>query len=427
MAIKKIKVSNFKTFKDLDLELGSFNVVIGANASGKSNFTQIFRFLRDAEDNDLKNAVSIHGGLDYLCNLNAKASEELIFDILLDKKATRRGLEKDYRFDFYDLQYTFSLKRDKSKLGFAITSDKLTQKIKLTKSHDRKGKLFDETKAPEEGTFTVSKEKKEISFDIKPSKLAEKLCSKEGLHGRPVFPFTRHREGKFTSSANTLLIREPYISFIMPRRISFFKNTAIYDLDPRKAKNPAKITGKAELEEDGNNLAIILNNIIENEDERRKLCNLVKDLLPFVKEVGTEKFAEKSLMITLQEDYYEDKNLRADLLSDGTVNITALIVALYFEEKDVVIIEEPERNIHPHLISRVVEMMKEASKKKQIIVTTHSPEVVKHAGLDNLLLISRDNNGFSHISRPKERKEIKVFLENELGLDELYVQNLLTD
>jgi len=206
----------------------------------------------------------------------------------------------------------------------------------------------------------------------------------------------------------------------------FSKNTAIYDFDPHKAKNPAKITGRAELEEDGNNLAIILNDIIENEDERRKLFNLVQYILPFVKGVGTEKLA-KSLMITLKEDYYKDKDLRADLLSDGTVNITALIVALYFEEKEVIIIEEPERNIHPHLISRVVEMMKESSKKKQIIVTTHSPEVVKHAGLDNLLLVFRDKEGFSHISKPSEKKEVKVFLENELGLDELYVQNLLTD
>jgi len=39
MAIKRIQVSNFKSFKELDLELGQFNVVIGANASGNSNFT----------------------------------------------------------------------------------------------------------------------------------------------------------------------------------------------------------------------------------------------------------------------------------------------------------------------------------------------------------------------------------------------------
>ena len=45
MAIKKIKISNFKSFKNLEIELGKFNVLIGANASGKSNFIQIFNTL----------------------------------------------------------------------------------------------------------------------------------------------------------------------------------------------------------------------------------------------------------------------------------------------------------------------------------------------------------------------------------------------
>jgi predicted ATPase len=423
MAIKKIKVSNFKTFKDLDLELGSLNVVIGANASGKSNLTQIFKFLRDVEDNDLKNAISMNGGLDYLCNLNAKASEELKIGIILDNKYKYQFLGgKESKFETYKHEYEFSLKRQKTKFGFSVVSDKFTLKLKC--AHVQQEKLFEEEKSPLEGILTISKDKKEILYEVKPTEFEEDIYKDIGhllsrFFGEPgrKHPFSR---------TNNLLIQEPVMRWIFPsRRKGFFPNTAIYDFDPHKAKNPVKITGKAELEEDGSNLAIVLNNIIESEDDRRKLCNLVKDLLPFVKEVGTEKFAEKSLMITLQEDYYADKDLRADLLSDGTVNITALIVALYFEEKEVVIIEEPERNIHPHLISRMIEMMKEASKKKQIIVTTHSPEVVKHAGLDNLLLISRDSDGFSHISRPKERKEIQVFLENELGLDELYVQDLL--
>ena len=59
MAIKRIKVSNFKSFKELDLELGNFNVVIGANASGKSNFVQIFKFIRDINDLGLDNAISL--------------------------------------------------------------------------------------------------------------------------------------------------------------------------------------------------------------------------------------------------------------------------------------------------------------------------------------------------------------------------------
>jgi AAA15 family ATPase/GTPase len=42
MHIKKIRVTNFKSFKDLEIELGRFNVIIGANASGKSKHTITF-------------------------------------------------------------------------------------------------------------------------------------------------------------------------------------------------------------------------------------------------------------------------------------------------------------------------------------------------------------------------------------------------
>ena len=91
----------------------------------------------------------------------------------------------------------------------------------------------------------------------------------------------------------------------------------------------------------------------------------------------------------------------------------------------ITIIEEPERNIHPHLISGLVSMMKDASKEKQIIVSTHNPEMVKHSDLEDILLVSRDREGFSQITRPAEKQEVQIFLENEMGIDELYVQNLL--
>ena len=100
------------------------------------------------------------------------------------------------------------------------------------------------------------------------------------------------------------------------------------------------------------------------------------------------------LLMMLRESYAPETPFPATFISDGTINIIALIVALYFEEHSVVMIEEPERNIHPHLISRVVEMLKDKAEKKQILVTTHSPEVVQHAGLENLLLISRHKDGY---------------------------------
>jgi predicted ATPase len=130
-------------------------------------------------------------------------------------------------------------------------------------------------------------------------------------------------------------------------------------------------------------------------------------------------------LFKVQEKYFGSEYLPAPLVSDGTVSITALILALYFVSKNTIVIEEPERNIHPALVASVVEMMKDASRRKQIMITTHNPEIVKHAGIENLLLISRDPEGFSTVVRPSEKDQVREFLKNEIGVDELFAQNLL--
>ncbi|MHC3130004.1 MAG: AAA family ATPase [Candidatus Bathyarchaeota archaeon] len=49
--LHNIRIDNFKSFKKLDVTLNQFNVLIGANASGKSNFVSIFSFLKDIVSN----------------------------------------------------------------------------------------------------------------------------------------------------------------------------------------------------------------------------------------------------------------------------------------------------------------------------------------------------------------------------------------
>ena len=126
----------------------------------------------------------------------------------------------------------------------------------------------------------------------------------------------------------------------------------------------------------------------------------------------------------MRESFSEDY-LPASFLSDGTIHLTALILALYFDKAPIVIIEEPERNSHPRLISKVAAMLADASKQKPVIVTTHNPELVKHARIEDLLLVHRDADGFSRISRPAENEQLRTFLENDLGVEDLYVQDLL--
>mgnify|MGYP000049957918 CR=1 FL=1 len=410
MAIKRIKVKNFKSFDELDLELRPFNVVIGANASGKSNFTQIFKFLKDAEENDLKNAVALNAGMESLRNLTIGSSRPVSLEVVLDTNIAWGEGEKGLRVN--EIQYSFCVDSQQEKNGLRITKDQLVQKFEMIQFGRAQKELF-ESDVLAHGTCILSSVDGKLNYEFDPPDIVDDV----NMH-IPILSFT-----KASLPPNILLIKTPFS--LIPPWEGLFAKTMIYNFDPHLARNPAQITGKAELQRDGGNLALALDQLLEDEENRRKFCNLLKDLLPFVDDIGTEKFAEKSLLMTLRENYYEGKDLRAYLLSDGTINIVALLIALYFEDKNVVVIEEPERHIHPHLISRVVDMMKDASRNKQIIVTTHSPEIVKYAGLENLLLAGRGKDGFSRITRPEEKEHLRGFLESELGLDELYVQNIL--
>lgn len=416
MAIRKIKITNFKSFKELEVELGKFNVLIGANASGKSNFVQIFEFLRDIANSGLNNAVSMQGGVEYLRNVNIGASENFSLKVVYDPEFGLLGGRTKEGFTvikIYETIYEFALKFRKRGLGFEIAKDNLTLKCNFVRLEKQKKKI-EEKEIIGQGEIILSRGANgKVKIDL--HKPEEVSIEKDDIYP----PFVR--EEKLSDS--TLLLQSPF--FFIPPLKEIFSDISIYDFDPKLPKKATPITGKVELEEDGSNLPIVLKNITENEEKKRKLFNLVKDLLPFISNLDVEKFADKSLLFKLQEIYFKNQYLPASLISDGTINITALIVALYFENKPLTIIEEPERNIHPHLISKLVDMMKDASQKKQIIVTTHNPEMVKYAGLDNILLASRDETGFSTVSRPVDKEGVKTFLSNEIGIEELYIQDLL--
>ncbi len=419
MSVKKISVTNFKSFEKLELELGRFNVLVGANASGKSNFVQIFQFLKNTVNSGLDNAISmLTGSVEYLRNINVGASEDLALKIVTDQKfglLGRPSTEGVIGINIYETIYEFALKfkgKQKAGSGFDISRDSLTQKCEFIRFKKQKNRLEEKEKIGS-GEIILSRANGKINIDLhKPVGITLK---EEDIYP----PFLRDEK----LSPNTLLIEMPFL--LLPPRMDAFGDISIYDFDPKLPKKATPITGKAELEEDGSNLSIILKNIMEDKEKRRKLFNLVKDLLPFISSLDVEKFADKSLLFKLQEIYFENKYLPASLISDGTINVTALIIALYFEKKLMIIIEEPERNIHPYLISKVVEMMKEASQKKQIIVTTHNAEIVKYAGLENILLVTRDKHGYSSVSRPIDKNEVATFLKNEIGIEELFIQNLL--
>jgi predicted ATPase len=415
MGIKKIKIKNFKSFKDLEVELNDFNIVIGANASGKSNFIHIFEFLRDIVNFGLDNAISMQGDIEYLRNITVGNNENFSIEITADFEEKSHFLAKILEDNVLGIRaleifYKFTIEFIKSKSKFKIISDELSIKFELLKIDAQK----QAEKKMGTGTVCLKVKNREIEskLDISPDLKIDK---------NDIIPFL---DVINKLPEKTLIIETP-LSKIPFEVAGIFQNAAVYDFDPKLAKRAISIAGKNELEGDGSNLAIALKNIMKDKDSRKQFSNIISDVLSFVESIDVQKFADKSLLVYLKEIYSKDKLLPASFLSDGTLNIAALIIALYFSKKPLVIIEEPERNIHPHLVSKIVEMMREVSKKKQIIVTTHNSEFLKHARLEDILFIARDKEGFSQVSKPAENEQVKIFLENEMGIDELYVENLL--
>lgn len=416
MKIKRIEARNFRSFDKVDINFRNLNILIGANASGKSNFIQIFQFLKDIASHGLDNAISKQGGNEYITNINIGPTEDLAIKVVTDERFVfvRKKNKAFYGIRSKEVTYDFSIGFESDGQGFEISKDELTMKCglyELEEVDEEKG--LKEKKWIKDMVIRIKNIDGNVNYEIRP---------KSGLPLRvsDIFP-PMIRD---TYPENTLLLELPFYSFVAPVA-PIFNQIRLYDFDPKLAKKAIPFTVRRDLEEDGSNLAIVLKNILESQDNERKFKNLIADFLPFIENIDTEQFSCNYYIFKVCEIYSKRNYLPSSILSDGTINITSLIVALYFERMPCMIIEEPERNIHPKLISKVVEMFKETSKDRQIIVTTHNPEIVKYCEIEDMLLLSRDREGYSYLSKPSEMKEVKIFLKNEIGLDELFTQDLL--
>ena len=192
-----------------------------------------------------------------------------------------------------------------------------------------------------------------------------------------------------------------------------------------KAKSVIPVAGRSELETDGSNLALVLKKLLSDEDTSRSIRNLCQYNLSYLEDLGVEEIADSFISLKVRETFFGASDLPSSLISDGTANIIALVVALFFQKQNqFAIFEEPERHIHPKVLSGLMELFKEVSERRQILMTTHNQQLVRHAGLENILVISRDDDGFSQITKPTDRKHVSVLLEHEVfSIDELFVRD----
>lgn len=419
MKITRIEVKNFKSFSDEILEIKDLTILIGANASGKSNTISLIRFLSNIINYGIDDAISLMGGIEYL--KNASSSE-------------KDNIHLKYDLDFSDDNFHLSGKSRSSTylclkriiIEFEIHSAKKggnysLQKNNLIVYYDG----FDESTKKTYSNYELVLAKSKSNCEIRKYLLNEEDSFRKWF--LEDIKFLDMLKDIFVSRIcrNKKEVYASKIDFLVPGFFDIDNYIKIYDFDVKKMKNSSSILTAKKLDEEGENVANVLQTILKSREKKRKFLNIIRELLPFVKEIQVEKNYDKSISYLIKEKY-SNKKYYSNFLSDGTANIIAIVIALYFGEDDeFVVIEEPERNLHPQILGKIVEMAREVSKSKQVIITTHNPELIKNANVEDILFAKRTEEGMTKLQHLSDNEFIKEFLKNELGIDDLFVNGFL--
>lgn len=116
----------------------------------------------------------------------------------------------------------------------------------------------------------------------------------------------------------------------------------------------------------------------------------------------------------------------ASQLSDGTLRficLTTLMLQPSELQPETIIVDEPELGLHPYAITVFAEMVKQISMEKQVIISTQSAELLNEFDVQDVMVVDRDDKG-SQFKRLNE-EELRVWLENDYALEDLWQKNLL--
>lgn len=404
MKISNIEIKNFKSFKDISIDLNNFNVIIGESASGKSNFIEAFKFLKDICI-DYEKGMGMHGN-ELMQNINLKSKNQTHIKLIFEENNHSLGIKIPNKFNNnHNNRICYNAIEYELFIDFENNEEIMKEIVKLTYliKDDNANDIYQNSIFLKNNNGNV-----DIAFE-NDEKIEEEFFVPEALLNIVNNNFNEEKG---------LLINSPLSSVPIPwsNHIKLFE---FYNLDPKFSKMSPS-SGNDMLLEYGENLSYFLERILNDQSKKKEFINLASDLLPYVKDINVLNIENNGKIFRLHESYNQEEII-SPFVSDGTVNILALISALYYGKGNAIFIEEPERHIHPSLFISLVSMMKEVSSKhKQIIITTHSPELLDYCDLEDICLISRDHEGFSIITKPANNETVQQFME-DLSIGEIFL------
>lgn len=399
--LKRLKLERFKGFKEAELLLSPFTLLIGVNASGKSNICDALRFLH-----------GISRGYSVAEIIGEKWSEAGILQWRGIRGGTKEiAFQQANTFALeveLEIKEMPQLKRFRAKRSF---DEVVTYRIEVEVGHyDKPSRVIAEKLTTAE----------KVLFDVSEESVLGELDRFRNFF--PWFPTLSFWPKIFIGGPLALVSIEV---------VDFFGSFRFLDFSPDAMRRPS-FPGQDILGDRGENLSSVLYNICEDENRKKILIDWVRELTP-MDAVDFEFVFDQTgkVLVTLVEE--NGQRTSAYSASDGTLRFLATIAALlgtrparfYF-------FEELENGIHPsrmHLMLELIE--KQATQKNiQIVSTTHSPEILRLASRETRnnasLLYRLPNHPDSRIKRIQDIAEIDKVLEKQ-NLGDLHYSGWFED
>lgn len=337
--LEKLSVKGFTSIRSLeDFPLADSNILIGANGSGKSNFLELFKFIRAFAKLPLPNLN--HADVKSYV-LDAGTATDLLY------KGKDSAQHIDITLHFGEFGYRFSLVPTQDDL-LRIESERIQD------SSDGPWRSLHS-----EDGFT-------------PALLEEKEKSK-----------THSEEAIFESIKNW--------------QIYHFHDTG--RLSP--PKRTQDVFDTSYLRFDGSNIAsylLFLRNHPNFASSYRDIVSAVRLVAPFFEDFILKPFSDDKVRL-LWKQKGTDSPMKPQALSDGTLRFICLAtVLLQPKHPDTILIDEPELGLHPYAITILAELMKARSKDTQLIIATQSAELISQFEPEDVIICDR-KEGQSTFSR----------------------------
>ena len=350
--IESLKLAGLLSFPpDMEpFELDSLNVLIGPNGSGKSNFIEAFELLR-ALPTDFAMAASRAGGV-----------RELIW------KGEGGGLFESASIGLTTRKPPGGLLERPPAMDYLIEFSSEMDRVKIIRENISK------SGSTEYDGDSVFYYRRELG---RPTIILEQEfglgSSTEGSH--------REVESSDISDNQSVLaqFRDPKKyrqMFWLERNLSLIQTFREWSFGPRsEARKPQRTDLPGDrLLPDAGNLAVIVNNL-DSWGRRGEFNDLLKRFFPRVERLSTPVIGG-TVQLLLHETGF-DTPVPAARMSDGTLRFVAMLAVLLSPEPPpLVCIEEPELGLHPDAVMLMGDVLKEASERMQLVVTTHSNALV---------------------------------------------------